>query len=136
MADLGKKKHVQLKISVQWGTLEKWLSTQTSKFSNFNDLNVIWGVFLLTMRLFFKFAILVSHVYRFCFLEKSRFSSILMILLVLQFLELSSFQVLRAKSALKTSNTEYLTICNNHKIITNEENHDFCKKSKSINVRN
>ena len=45
LADVGKGKHVQLKICIQWETLEKGLSTQTSEFSKSNDLNLIWGCF-------------------------------------------------------------------------------------------
>ena len=69
LADLGKGKHVQLKICIQWETLEKWLSTQTSEFSKSNDLNLIWGVFLLIGRWFIRFANLITHFFRFCFFK-------------------------------------------------------------------
>ena len=105
LADLGKGKHVQLKI--QWETLEKRLSTQTSEFSKSNDLNLIWEVFLLIGRWFVRFANLITHFFRFCFFQISRFSLFLLIFVILWLLQIvtySVFQDFRARSALKSRN--------------------------------
>ena len=94
LADLGKGNYVQLKICIQWETLEKGLSTQTSEFSKSNDLNLIWGVFLLLGRWFVRFANLITHFWRFCFLKISSFSPFLMIfviLSILKFVKLTKF---------------------------------------------
>ena len=61
LADLGKGNYVQLKICIQWETLEKGLSAQTSEFSKSDDWNLIWGVFLLIGRCFVRFANLITH---------------------------------------------------------------------------
>ena len=93
LADLGKGNYVQLKICIQWETLEKWLSTQTSEFSKSDDWNLIWGVFLLIGRCFVRFANLITHFFRFCFLKISWFSPFLLIFVILWLSQIVTYSV-------------------------------------------